>query len=549
MKNLMLALFALSFLCLSAASSERHKIEIKINGLQTNDTLLLLANYYGEQQYVKDTIRRNKKGLFVIEGDSAIEGGIYLAVLLPPDPKEKSSEHFEFVITEQEFKIEAQRGDFIESMKFTDSPENDIYYEYLRFAVRNRTQQADIKSKISASENKLKSRKNYILTSDTLAYDDIDFSDPKVIKIKKVGSDQWLKINKCDIREYTARDKKLYTANFQVGNKQKTYSFKEEVTEDYRAELKKVGEQLQVYMENMIKEHKDKFYPKLFATTKDPVIPEYDSTDTSFPYRYYKKHFFDNLDFSDGRLVRSPVYHQRLMKYFDKLVVPQQDSIIKACEYVLAEASANYEIFKYTLAQLLNKYGNSKVMCMDAIYVHLVENYYSTGKADWVAPDHLRKMQTQAANVKPTLCGKIAPNLIMQDSSDVWHNLHNIEADYTFILFWDPDCGHCKKAMPIIKEFYEKFEKKASISMFAVCTEIEIDKWKKFIKEKEIGHWINVADPHFKTGFRNLYDINSTPKLLVLDKNKKILAKKIAAEQLEEFMENVLKRDQQAQNQ
>ena len=45
-------------------------------------------------------------------------------------------------------------------------------------------------------------------------------------------------------------------------------------------------------------------------------------------------------------------------------------------------------------------------------------------------------------------------------------NLHKIEAPFTVLFFWDPDCGHCKKSMPKMLEFYDDFKDKG-VEVFA----------------------------------------------------------------------------------
>jgi hypothetical protein len=49
-------------------------------------------------------------------------------------------------------------------------------------------------------------------------------------------------------------------------------------------------------------------------------------------------------------------------------------------------------------------------------------------------------------------------------------------------------------------------------------------------------NWINVEDPGQKTAYKYLYDIYSTPVIYLLDKDKKIIAKRLGAEDIENFI-------------
>ena len=77
-----------------------------------------------------------------------------------------------------------------------------------------------------------------------------------------------------------------------------------------------------------------------------------------------------------------------------------------------------------------------------------------------------------------------------------------------------------------------------------MATEFDIEEWKKFLKEQKIEDWLNVADISFddegnplaNSDWRDKYDIYSTPVVYLLDKEKKILAKRINHDQLKEII-------------
>jgi hypothetical protein len=67
---------------------------------------------------------------------------------------------------------------------------------------------------------------------------------------------------------------------------------------------------------------------------------------------------------------------------------------------------------------------------------------------------------------------------------------------------------------------------------------------KRFLKNKKIEDWLNVADISFddevnplaNSDWRDKYDIYSTPVVYLLDKEKRILAKRINHDQLKEII-------------
>jgi thiol-disulfide isomerase/thioredoxin len=122
-----------------------------------------------------------------------------------------------------------------------------------------------------------------------------------------------------------------------------------------------------------------------------------------------------------------------------------------------------------------------------------------------------------------------------------WYRLSEVRAPVMVLVFWEPNCGHCKKEIPKLKELvWDKFSDEG-VKIFAVYTQVEKKPWTDFIEEHELYDWINVYDPYNRTNFRDLYDIYSTPTVYVLDKNKKIIGKRIGIEQLPGFIEYQLK--------
>ncbi|MBP8086462.1 MAG: hypothetical protein KAY48_04175, partial [Saprospiraceae bacterium] len=61
------------------------------------------------------------------------------------------------------------------------------------------------------------------------------------------------------------------------------------------------------------------------------------------------------------------------------------------------------------------------------------------------------------------------------------------------------------------------------------------------IKERGMDIWVNASDQYLKNRYKVIYDVKTTPQIFVLDKDKKILVKKIAGEDLATVMEEIIK--------
>jgi len=323
----------------------------------------------------------------------------------------------------------------------------------------------------------------------------------------------------------------------------------EEVVKEAREKLGVIDTDVTAYVKNFIEVNSDYFVSKFLNGMREVEIPEAPKdeegniTDSLFQYRYFREHFFDNIDFSDARYLRTPVYHQKLSAWITKYTYQVPDSLYSAIDFVVNKSRANEELFRYTVSWITNNYETSKIMGMDAIFVHMAENYYMTDEVDWIDSTKKSKIDKRYKTLKPLLIGKIAPNIVLQDTTEViWHNLHKLEAEYTLVYIWSPTCGHCKKITPKMHDLYLKFQDHG-FKVYAVGTEFKNKEWKKYIRDHNLT-WLNVSDNEdnpnnikdYPLNFRTNYDVFSTPKIYLLDKDKKIVAKKIEHVQLDEFL-------------
>ena len=260
-----------------------------------------------------------------------------------------------------------------------------------------------------------------------------------------------------------------------------------------------------------------------------------------YKFQSYKDRFFDGIDFTYEGMLRTPLFQDRIIEYVDRLTSPEPDSLIATADFLIGKAEPNPDVFRYILVTLTNKFSKPKLMGHDAVFVHLAENYYLTGKATWATEEMIENFTTAVNDLKPNLIGEVAPSLQLLDTTLSPISLNDIVADYTVLFFYDPDCGHCKKMAPVALDFYHQYRAEG-VETIGVCIATDMDKWKKFVYEKGLD-WINGADPYFQSNFRKEYNILSTPTIYILDRDKKIIGKRIGVEQLSDFIDVRLRID------
>lgn len=314
-----------------------------------------------------------------------------------------------------------------------------------------------------------------------------------------------------------------------------------------RKRMNTLNDEVMDYWDKLIEQYKGQFLGSLVKsmrniTPPEPNIakdhPKHDSLVWIHNYLFNKEHFLDNIDFSDSRLLRTPILENKLNAYFNYVLIPLPDSIIPAAIAVVERAKKNREVFQFVLSTLVNKFQTSNRMGMDGVFVALAERYYLSGEAWWASDKLIDKITERVKALKPNLIGSIAPDLWLPDPQNKYHRLSQIKAKITVVYFWDPDCSHCKKVTPEMKKIYDSYRKKG-FEVYAVFTQGDQPKWMDYINKHNLN-WINVWDPTFSSNFRNLYDIYSTPVMYVLDADKRIIAKRISYETLKKLLKEEL---------
>lgn len=321
----------------------------------------------------------------------------------------------------------------------------------------------------------------------------------------------------------------------------------------HEANYTRYNKELNDYRDNIIKTQPKSMMAALFNAMKEPPYPtkipvtHQDSIDN---YNFYKAHYWDGITFMDERIIRTPFFLPKLERYYREVMPQAADSIIKDADYKLLLARTAPEMYKFLLNWLTDEYINPKYMGQDAVFVHLFEKYHSKGVSSWLNEKQMEVITRRAYMQMANLIGEKAANLEMVDTAGKPSSLYDLDASYTVVVFWDPTCGHCKEEIPRIDSIYRASWKGLHVKIYAVLTENQQKEWIKYIHDHNIEDWTNVYQTKEQEkaitdsqqpGFRQLYDVTMTPTLYLLDKEKRIIGKKLSWKQLNDLLEVKIK--------
>lgn len=465
----------LLFLLSSLAATGQTGYDIKVTFKPFKNQYIYLGHYFGKTYPIIDSAKLDNNSVAIFKGNKKLPGGIYL-VGYP-----NKAGFFEILVDkQQQFSIKADTATLSKGAQFENSPDNVLFVNYQQYM-------SEKGKKIAALQQQLKTA---------------------------AGKTDSTKIT----NELANEDKAVTT-------------YREDIIKKNPAAM------LSTLLVTMRE-------PELTGALKNPANKE----DSVLAYNFYKSHYWDGVNFWDGRLAYTPFFEDKIDKYFSQLVVPNPDSVIKEIDWMLGYASINEEMNRFLLIKFVNRYLNQKYMWEDAVFVHLFEKYFSQKTYSWLNETGKKTITDRAYSLMANILGTPASDVELPDPNGTTVSLYALQADYTIVAFWDPTCGHCKEVLPKLDSFYRAKWKADGLKMYAVAKETEGTKkdWLNFISDNKLQEWSHVyyskeADKartdNGIPGYSQLYDVQSFPTLYLLDKEKRIIAKKLTYQQLDEIVQ------------
>ena len=214
-------------------------------------------------------------------------------------------------------------------------------------------------------------------------------------------------------------------------------------------------------------------------------------------------HFWDGIEDFDGPTDENPVLAAQLDFYFDKMVAPLPDSITMEIDRLMERTDFNPDLRDFILWHLLEKYRHPEYMTQDQVFVYLYDRYFSHLEIKDLNAANLAMIREKAERLRRLALFQSAPDINIGDS-----NLQSVESNFTALFFFDHDCDVCKLERQDLDSIVEQHPEIRVLAIDMNTDDARVDE------------------------LYDLYDIETTPLIYVLDRDKRIIAKKIRAKQI-----------------
>lgn len=300
----------------------------------------------------------------------------------------------------------------------------------------------------------------------------------------------------------------------------------------------------QALMDEMDAYDKEMRHPKKAQLFFD-LVNFFDDTDVpeeveDKPY-YFRTHYWDRL-FGAKQLplpleelrYTPNLYNKLNYFFFGQMYHADKDTIVKEIDRLAARIGDDTAMLRYVFDHIEPRYFRStRNIGWDAVWCHLMSNYYLKGRCPWVREGTLYTMKLNYNRIRQSLIGAHGQELWMADTNqstnaDDWISSHRFPTKYVILWFWDPDCHHCQEQSAELKVLYDSLltAPYRPFEVYAVGYESDVEKWKKYVREHDF-RWVNVGGPNVNIDYQEAYNVHGAPTMIILNERRDIIMNKV----------------------
>lgn len=228
--------------------------------------------------------------------------------------------------------------------------------------------------------------------------------------------------------------------------------------------------------------------------------------------------------------------HKGIEEYFDSLIYYPIDTITSRIDRLITALPDKKEQAKIAGAAFDYFYG-SPLMGMEAVSLHIADNWFLNGKLEWANPESWHLLYTFAEFNRSSMIGCNAPELILESIEGYMINILKGDAQWKILYFYDDQCSTCKEETPGLARFAREYSG-PGITIFAIYTQGDRKEWQEYVNRifGDISNpdvtILHLWDPEANSAYHMKYGVLTTPSMFLIDRFNIIAGRKLNCEAL-----------------
>ncbi len=231
---------------------------------------------------------------------------------------------------------------------------------------------------------------------------------------------------------------------------------------------------------------------------------------------------------------------QELKGIFEAISRQETSSIIGDLDSLISLPSTD-EARAAVAGAAFDYFSNSPIMGHDAVAVHVADSYFLNGRFPWSDEDTYPALYAYAHFNRASLIGCDVPSLVAESIDGRMLSLRDDAGQYKLLYFYDPQCATCREYSSGIADYLRDYGG-GRISVFAVNTGSDRRMWEEYVSShfSDINAWkvdfYNVWDPDDENDYHRKFGVITTPALLLVDSQNRIVGRHLDPEALETLL-------------
>ena len=266
-----------------------------------------------------------------------------------------------------------------------------------------------------------------------------------------------------------------------------------------------------------------------------PVVPLV-ITDPQAQATWFVNRFWDEFDFRDSVRLRPELLNVAFASYASALFYVDKkicrESICRMFDAAALGGQMSWDRF----ADLSEEYFGSRespTRCETA-YIYAMDKLLEMSEIDSLQKIRYQALRDLACRNRP---GMKAEEIRFENRKGTMYRLSMIDAEFTLLFFYDPECGTCSAMRKYIIDspIFEAYIKSERLTVVAIYAGYNKEHWHTHLSEMP-KKWIVGYELQGLVAGSVTYDTSGLPLLYLLDRDKTVILKEPTVEVLEAWL-------------
>lgn len=240
---------------------------------------------------------------------------------------------------------------------------------------------------------------------------------------------------------------------------------------------------------------------------------------------------------------------EKLSEYYLAMEREGTDVQKQECDFLIGAATDSL-VRQYVALDIYDHYMNSPVMGSEAVAIHVLDNWFMTGKVKMKSEIDFINARIFADFNRQSLVGLRSPSINIRDINGnevlLFGETEQQTNRFSILFFYDTDCAKCKFESILMRNLLE--DKNYPVEFYAIYSDDDESAWRKYVADQldiEASE-VNVThlwDPELDSDFQRKYGVIKTPCIFLVRPDGIIMGRGLDSKGLFQMLDDLFRHD------